>query len=132
MIALDTMQELIAAALAARQHAYAKYSNFEVGAAILTADNRIFTGANVENASYGLTVCAERVAVHAAVSAGHRKFQALAVATAGGLTPCGACRQVLAEFCDELEIVLVDANQPDSANNTRLAELLPKRFKLDS
>jgi cytidine deaminase len=125
-------RELITAAVTARQNAYAQYSKFAVGAALLTADGQIITGANVENASYGLTNCAERVAIHAAVAAGHRKFQALAVVTAGGLTPCGACRQVIAEFCDDLPIYLVDADKPKAVAKTSLAELLPLRFKLDS
>lgn len=128
----DAQRELTAAALSARQNAYARYSNFAVGAALLTTDGQIITGANVENASYGLTICAERVAIHAAVAAGHRKFSALAVVTAGGLTPCGACRQVLSEFCDDLPIFLVDADAPEAVATTSLAELLPKRFKLDA
>jgi cytidine deaminase len=131
-VAPDTQRELIAAALAARQNAYAEYSKFAVGAAVLTTEGQIITGANVENASYGLTICAERVAIHAAVAAGHRNFRALAVATAGGLTPCGACRQVMAEFCDDLPIYLVDADKPEAVSRTSLAELLPRRFKLDS
>src|SRR5688500_2323070 len=90
--------QLIQAALAARMHAYATYSVFAVGAAILAANGRTFTGCNVENASYGLSICAERSAVFAAVAAGQRQFELLAVASPGGATPCGACRQVLAEF----------------------------------
>jgi len=123
--------ELIQAAISARAGAYAKYSKFQVGAALRTADVQIITGANVENASYGLTICAERVAMHAAVAAGHRRFTALAVATTGGLTPCGACRQVLAEFCDDLPIFLVDADNPAKIAETSLAALLPQRFRLE-
>jgi cytidine deaminase len=130
MTATDAQDKLIAAAMAARQHAYAKYSKFQVGAALITADGQIITGANVENTSYGLTICAERVAIHAAVAAGHRSFQALAVVTAGGLTPCGACRQVIAEFCEDLPIYLVDAEKPDAVSQTSLAVLLPQRFRL--
>lgn len=90
--------DLIAQAQAVRQRAYAPYSNFAVGAALLTSDGRVFTGCNVENASYGLTVCAERIAVFKAVSEGARDFVAIAVVSDTGATPCGACRQVLVEF----------------------------------
>ena len=121
---------LVDAAVAARTGAYARYSQFSVGAALLTASGQIITGANVENASYGLTICAERVAMHAAVAGGQRTFRALAVATPGGLTPCGACRQVLAEFCDDLLVLLVDSEHPDAVSEVRLAELLPHCFRL--
>ncbi len=121
---------LIDAAIRARASAYAKYSQFTVGAAILADDGTIYSGANVENASYGLTICAERVAVHTAVAAGQRKFVGLAVATSGGLTPCGACRQVLAEFCVELPIVLVDVDQHNSAREVQFSALLPECFRL--
>src|SRR4051812_41082927 len=100
---------LFAAALAVQQRAYARYSGFLVGAAVLTSTGEIFTGCNVENASYGLTICAERVAISAAVAAGHREFTAFALASRGGVTPCGACRQVIAEFCEVLPIWLVDS-----------------------
>src|SRR5262245_31791254 len=108
LMVVPNYQELVQAAIDVRQKAYAKYSNFLVGAAILAADERIFAGCNVENASYGLTICAERAAVFSAVAAGQQKFQALAIVTAGGATPCGACRQVLAEFAPELLILLID------------------------
>ena len=123
-------QQLILAAMSVREQAYAPYSKFLVGAALLTADGQIVTGCNVENASYGLTICAERNVVFAAVAKGHRQFQAIALATAGGATPCGACRQVLAEFCDDLPILIVDVEQPDRMTETSLAVLLPGRFKL--
>lgn len=126
----DEQAELIAAALAVRGKAYAKYSHFQVGAAIRAADGRIFAGCNVENASYGLTICAERSAVFAAVAAGEDCFTAIAIATAGGYPPCGACRQVLAEFAPELPIFIVDADQPDQIVETDLAALLPGRFTL--
>ena len=97
---------------------------------MLTEDGQIISGCNVENASYGLTICAERNAVFAAVAQGHRQFQAIALATTGGATPCGACRQVLAEFCDDLPILIVDVEQPNRVTETSLAVLLPGRFKL--
>ena len=123
-------QQLLAAAIDIREQAYAPYSKFLVGAALLTEDGQIISGCNVENASYGLTICAERNAVFAAVAQGHRQFQAIALATTGGATPCGACRQVLAEFCDDLPILIVDVEQPDRVTETSLAVLLPGRFKL--
>jgi len=92
------IDDLVARAQAARQRAYAPYSNFAVGAALLTRDGRVFTGCNVENASYGLTVCAERIAVFKAVSEGCQDLVAIAVVSETGATPCGACRQVLVEF----------------------------------
>ena len=119
---------LIAHACAARQTAHAPYSKFLVGAALLTESGEIIVGSNVENASYGLTICAERVAFGTAITSGHRRFQALAVATAGGHAPCGACRQVASEFCDDLLVLLIDADRPDRVVEATLAELLPGRF----
>jgi cytidine deaminase len=123
-------RKLIAAAKVAQRNAHAPYSRFRVGAALLTKSGKVYTGVNVENASYGLTNCAERVAVGKAVSEGHRKFQAIAVvAPSAALSPCGACRQVLAEFG---ECVVICA----ASRNTRrlrihlLSELLPHTFKL--
>lgn len=126
----EERDRLITAALAARQNAYARYSQFTVGAALLGTDGTITTGVNVENGSYGLTICAERVAIGTAVSAGRRTFRAAAVATSGGHAPCGACRQVLAEFCDDLLILLVDADRPEVITEVTLDELLPARFRL--
>jgi cytidine deaminase len=129
---MDTTREhdLIAAAVAARKHAYAPYSQFQVGAALLTGAGEIFVGCNVENASYGLTQCAERAAVAAAIAAGQREFVVLAIVSPGGVTPCGACRQVLAEFCSDLEILLVDANEPSRVTRSSLSPLFPGRFHL--
>jgi cytidine deaminase len=121
---------LIRAAIEVRERAYARYSNFPVGAALLTADGQIYAGCNVENSSYGLTICAERAAVFSAVAAGHRIFQLLALATSGGATPCGACRQVLAEFIPTLPILLIDVNQPESVIEANLRDLLPSAFAL--
>src|SRR3954470_15696361 len=105
------VQQLVQAAIGVRQRAYARYSQFLVGAAVLAADGKIYSGCNVENSSYGLTICAERAAVFSAVAAGQRQFQMLAIATAGGGTPCGACRQVLAEFAPDLAILLIDVDR---------------------
>ncbi|NPA30772.1 MAG: cytidine deaminase [Chloroflexi bacterium] len=120
-------QPLIEAALQARQRAYAPYSRYAVGAALLTADGAIVTGANVENAVYPLGICAERVAVARAVHEGHTRFRALVVATANGGTPCGACRQTLREFAAELPILIVDG-QGRVVLETDLTELLPYAF----
>ena len=123
-------QKLIAAAKAAQRRAHAPYSKFRVGAALLTKSGAIITGCNVENASYGLTICAERVALTKAVSEGHRTFEAIAVvAPAGALSPCGACRQVLAEF-GEMTVICADSRKKSSARVYRLSELLPHAFKL--
>ncbi len=121
---------LIAAAVAAKASAYAPYSNFRVGAAIETEDGRIFTGCNVENASYGLTMCAERVAAGAAVAAGSTRFVRIVVATDidPPSAPCGACRQVLNEFGAEAAVVSVG---PNGDRQWRLSELLPAAFDKD-
>ena len=118
------LDALLKAAWEAKEHAYAPYSNFSVGAALLAADGRIFSGCNVENLSYGLTNCAERVAIGAAVAAGVREFLAVVVVADTGVpvSPCGACRQVLAEF--GVPRVLL-ANRTESLEFT-LEELLPR------
>jgi len=119
---------LIRAALEARERAYAPYSHFAVGAALLAADGRIFTGCNVENASYGLTMCAERVALFKAVSEGAREFTAIAIACgAGPCAPCGACRQVLREFSPDLLVIMADAAGKE-VRKERLSSLLPSSF----
>lgn len=121
----DTLTE---AALAVRSSAHAPYSKFQVGAAVLTAGGEVFAGCNVENASYGLTICAERVAVGSAVAAGRKQIVAVAVATSGGHSPCGACRQVLSEFGPAMEVILIDADDPTKMRTTTLATLLPEQF----
>jgi cytidine deaminase len=121
--------ELIRAAFEAQQRAYCPYSNFPVGAAIRTARGRIFHGCNVENASFGLTNCAERVAAGAAVAAGERDFTAIVVVSRTGVSPCGACRQFLAEFAPHLEIVMVDSERPTAIHHATLDQLLPGRFE---
>jgi cytidine deaminase len=122
------VHELVQAALEVRQRAYAKYSNFRVGAALLASDGKIYAGCNVENASYGLTICAERAAVFAAVGAGQQTFERIAIATSGGAAPCGACRQVLAEFAPDLEILLVDTDKSNATQRLSLRDLLPHSF----
>jgi len=119
---------LQAAALAARENAHAPYSKFRVGAALQDTGGRIHTGCNVENATYGLTLCAERVAVFKAISEGAREFQRIAIAAdSETLTPpCGACRQILWEFCGDIEIVLV--NLRGKSETLRLKELFPRAF----
>jgi cytidine deaminase len=124
------IEELLTAAREAAASAYVPYSRFPVGAAVLTADGTVVTGCNVENASYGLTVCGERVATWTAAAAGHRTIRAVAVATpaAPGATPCGACRQVLNEFAPvdgELVVLLDGADGPEQLV---LSELLPRSF----
>lgn len=121
--------ELVALAQQARERAYAPYSNFPVGAALVTRSGRVFTGCNVENAAYPLTTCAERTAVAKAVSEGVREFDAIAVVTATGATPCGSCRQILREFSGQdgnLRVIVAD-----TLGNVRtftIAELLPEGF----
>lgn len=124
-------QQLIQLARSARQHAYAPYSHYAVGACVQTNDGRFFTGCNIENASYGLSICAERVAVFQAVAEGARSIVAVAIVTADGGTPCGACRQVLTEFAPKLEECLVWVATPDHIVGVhRLSELLPHAFRL--
>jgi homotetrameric cytidine deaminase len=125
---MSILAELLTAAVDARDRAYARYSHFAVGAALETTDGRRFTGANIENASYGLTVCAERVAIFAAVHAGATAIAALAVTGPAGVTaaPCGACRQVIAEFA--APGVPVRYASADGATDTTVGELLPWAF----
>ena len=119
-------EDLIAKAMEAREKAHAPYSQFAVGAALLAKSGRVYTGCNVENASYGLSICAERTAVFKAVSEGERDFEAIAVVTDKGVTPCGACRQVLMEFGEDIQVIAAD-----DAGGYRvfgLQELLPEAF----
>jgi cytidine deaminase len=122
------MDPLVKAALRARENAHAPFSRFRVGAALEDDSGRIYTGCNIENATYGLTVCAERVAVFKAVSEGARRFTRIAVAAdSGTLTPpCGACRQILWEFCGDLEVVL--ANSEGKTECFRLRQIFPRPF----
>jgi cytidine deaminase len=125
-ISEDQIAELIAAAAAVRERAYAPYSRFLVGAALRTADGTIFGGCNVENASYGLTICAERNAIAQAIAAGARDFTAVAVVSANGVTPCGACRQVLVEFGPDMTVIVADTR--GRRRIYTLAELLLDAF----
>jgi cytidine deaminase len=119
-------EELMKAARLALQNSYSPYSNFPVGAAILTNDGKVFTGTNIENASYGLSMCAERVAIFSAIAKGYKSFTELAVATPSGkaIFPCGACRQVLAEFNPEMIIYLDGISQ----QSFKVSDLLPNTF----
>ena len=128
----STRTALINLALETRQRAYAPYSHYQVGAAVLTDDGRLFGGCNVENASYGLCNCAERTAIFTAVAAGARRIQAVAVATEDGGPPCGACRQVIWEFSPDdtaVPIFLLDG-AGNIVRETTIAELLPYGFRL--
>jgi cytidine deaminase len=124
----SSAQNLIAAARRARRNAHADYSHFKVGAALETADGTIITGCNIENATYGLTLCAERVAMFKALSEGHRRFRRVAVVadTEAPTPPCGPCRQILWEFGGDLEVVL--ANLRRQTGTYHLADLLPLPF----
>lgn len=127
MLTEEQRQELIEAAREARRYAYAPYSHYEVGAALLTDSGRIYDGVNVENAAYPTSICAERVAVFKAVSSGERRFTAIAVATANGGSPCGACRQVLAEFGLDTQVLVTDENGQVTMDTT-VRDLLPAAF----
>lgn len=122
------MDDLKRLALQARDKAYAPYSKFRVGAALRCSDGSVVSGCNVENASYGLCVCAERTAICAAVAQGQKQFSAIAIATASSppSPPCGMCRQVLSEFCDDLPITLI--NPAGEERHTTLRQLLPSGF----
>jgi len=118
--------DLVSLAIAARSHAYAPYSHFKVGAALLAENGQVFTGCNVENISFGLTLCAERTALVSAIAAGVSRFSAIAIVadTKTPISPCGACRQVLAEFAPELEILISTLKGPPEVHS--LAVLLPR------
>ena len=128
MLSDDNRKKLVQAALEARRWAYAPYSHYAVGAALLTASGRVYDGVNVENAAYPTGICAERVAVFKAISEGARRFRRIVVAadTEALTPPCGACRQILWEFCGDLEIVLV--NLKGNTKSHRMADLFPRPF----
>ena len=120
------MKKLMDVARIAQENSYSPYSNYKVGAAVLTNDDTIISGCNVESSSYSLTCCAERVALFSAVSDGHKKFKALAVITNDGGTPCGACRQVIWDLCGDIPIYIADEN--GKIDETTSKELLPNAF----
>lgn len=123
----ENTRALLSAAVEAAQSAYAPYSKFKVGAAVLTQSGASFTGCNIENVSFGLTICAERVAVFKAVSAGETEIELLALSSPGGAAPCGACRQVLQEFNPTMTVILGDALGRE-VSRTSLKDLLPVPF----
>lgn len=129
MLNEELKQQLVDAAIEARKNAYAPYSKFGVGAALVTTDGEFFRGCNIENASFGLTICAERVAIGNAITAGKRNFEAICVVSEGGASPCGACRQFLNEFGRNTIILLVDADSCEIRKETTIHDLLPHSFE---
>ena len=127
----DTTQTLIRTAIEATRHAYIPYSHYPVGAALHTLDGHIYSGCNIENASYPVTICAERVALVKAVSEGQRQFDAIAVVTSNGGSPCGMCRQMLYEFAPDLRVILAKMDGT-LVHDGILSELLPRGFGPDS
>ena len=124
---MTTDDELIALAANAREKAYAPYSEYAVGAALLAKSGKVYTGCNVENASYSLTICAERSALFRAVSEGEREFEAIAVVSSNGGMPCGACRQVLAEFGLDTRVLIATPDQ--LLRESAVSDLLPGAFR---
>ncbi len=124
-------QELIDTAIHARKQSYSPYSNFAVGAALLATDGQVFTGCNVENASYGLCICAERTAICKAVSEGVHEFKAIAVAAVPFASPCGACRQFIVEFGTAIDVISVDADDPTNTRIWTSGDLIPESFKFE-
>lgn len=123
----DLQKKLIETAIDARQWAYAPYSHYRVGAALLTESGKVYEGVNVESAAYPTSICAERVAIFKAVSEGERDFDTIVVATENGGTPCGACRQVMAEFSLTMRVLIVDASGKIHMEST-VEQLLPEAF----
>ena len=125
------IDRLVRSAIEARDQAYAPHSHFYVGAALLAEAGMVISGCNVENASYSLSLCAERVAASSAVASGHRSWKAMAVASVGGVMPCGACRQFLSEFGVNLTLIMVDVID-GTRTSRKLAQLLPEAFDASS
>ncbi len=125
-----TNRELYEIAVSMLPRAYAPFSKYQVGAALLTKDGKLYTGVNVENSSFGGTICAERTAFAKAVSEGDKEFEKIAIVSSGGEAwPCGICRQFMKEFCDD-DFVIITGNDADSIRTYTLAELLPEGFRL--
>jgi cytidine deaminase len=131
MITEKERQNLIRQAMDIRQHAYAPYSKYKVGAALLSTSGRVFTGVNIENAAYSVTICAERTAVFKAVSEGDRSFSAVAIVTDDGGSPCGSCRQVLSEFGLDTRVLLLNGDG-ELLREQSVSDLLPGAFTSDS
>ena len=129
MLDENIRRDLTKRALSIREHAYAPYSNYTVGAALLTASGKIYEGINIENAAYPVTICAERVAVFKAVSEGERGFVAIVVATRDGGSPCGSCRQVMYEFGPDMQVITVNA-KGNVVLDVDVKGLLPNGFSL--
>lgn len=129
---MASKQRLVAAAMKARLRAVAPYSKFRVGAALLAKSGKIYPGANVESASYGLTCCAERIALFKALTEGEREFEAMAVVApmAEGAMPCGACRQLLAEYANDAMLFIADSRRPGVVREFDVKKLLPGAFRL--
>lgn len=127
ILTIEEKQSLIDLANAARQRAYAPYSNYPVGAALRTKTGRMYTGVNVENAAYPHTMCAERVAIFKAISDGEKEFEVISVVTDNGGSPCGGCRQVMAEFALDMIVLMADGNGK-LIKETTVSELLPEAF----
>ncbi len=124
----EVTDQLVKTAIAARTQSYSPYSSFAVGAALLCADGTVFSGCNVENASFGLAICAERTAICKAISEGNKDFVAIAIAAAPLASPCGACRQFIVEFGKDIEVICVNANDVNEIHNWKISELIPNRF----
>ncbi|MEA2077913.1 MAG: cytidine deaminase [Candidatus Marinimicrobia bacterium] len=127
MIDQYKQKELVASAEKVREYAYAPYSNFQVAAALLCTDGEIISGVNIESSSYGLSVCAERNTIATALAKGKKDFTAMAVVSRNGVTPCGACRQVIFDICGNIDIILANENG-DIQDTTDMKTLLPKAF----
>ncbi len=124
----EEVTKLIASAKAIVKNSYSPYSHFAVGAAVLTYEGKIFTGVNIENASYGLTICAERIAIGATISAGNTNIKAIAIYSPDGMpSPCGACRQFITEFGNDINVIIVPPNENVIIQKT-ISELLPINF----
>ncbi|MBP5406356.1 cytidine deaminase [bacterium] len=128
----ETLEKAVASAVEVRKNAYAPFSNFAVGAAVVTSDGSVFTGVNVENSSFGATNCAERTALFSAVTAGYREFEAIVIASAlngKAVFPCGICRQVLADFNPEMRVILVNGETKIIEQDLILSDIFPGVFE---